>query len=96
MAVDTTPIPSSVQDEMVSAPDSHRSQPWYVAYRAALFERDRSRIGERIVRAERLIIYRERELYSLQNSFPENSFGEQRALDNALHALRALRSCFGV
>jgi len=96
MAVDTTPLPSTVQDETDSAPGSHRRQRWYIAYHDALFERDRSRVGERITRAERLIIYRERELYSLQNSFPESSFGEQRALDNALHALRALRSCFGV
>lgn len=91
MAVDITPIPSTGQDEVASAPSSHRNQAWYIAYRDALFERDRSRVGERITRAERLIIYRERELYSLQNSF-----AEQRALDNALHALRALRSCFGV
>jgi hypothetical protein len=91
MAVDTTPIPSTVQDETDSAPGSHRSQPWYVAYRDAVFEADRSRVGERIIRAERMIICRERELFALQNSF-----GEQRALDSALHSLRALRSCFGV
>lgn len=93
MAVDITPIPSTVPDEAVF---EHRSQPWYIAYHDALFERDRSRVGERITRAERLIIYRERELYSLQNPLAEHSFAEQRALDNALHALRALRSCFGV
>lgn len=87
MAVDTTSIPSTVPDEIAA----HRSQAWYTAYHDALFERDRSQVRERIRRAERLIIYRERELYSLQNSL-----GEQRALDNALHALRALRSCFGV
>lgn len=91
MAVDATPISSTVHNELDSAPGSHRSQPWYLAYRDALFESDRNRVRERIRRAERLIITRERELFSL-----ENSFGEQRALDNALHALRALRTCLGV
>jgi hypothetical protein len=69
----------------------HRSQPWYLAYMDALFESDRNRIGERIRRAEQLIVFRERELRSLTPRSPE-----QRALHNALHALRALRSCFGV
>jgi hypothetical protein len=91
MAINTTPIPPAIHDEIGSAPGSYRNQPWYLAYRDAVFETDRSRVRERIVRAERMIICRERELYSLQNSF-----GEQRALDNALNALRALRSCFGV
>jgi hypothetical protein len=57
----------------------------------ALFETDRKRVGERIKRAERLIVYRERELLG-----EKPGSQEQRALSNALHALRALRSCFGV
>lgn len=57
----------------------------------ALFETDRTRIGERIKRAERMIVLRERELITHQLGSPE-----QRALANALHALRALRSCFRV
>lgn len=69
----------------------HRSQPWYLAYMDALFETDRARIGERIKRAEKLMIRREREFLSSKPGSPE-----QRALANALHALRALRSCFGL
>ncbi|MFZ0733283.1 MAG: hypothetical protein WAM79_13220 [Candidatus Sulfotelmatobacter sp.] len=91
MVVNANPIPSTIHRETDSAPGSHRSQPWYLAYRDALFETDRGRVRERISHAERMIIYRERELFSL-----ENSLSEQRALGTALHALRALRSCFGV
>lgn len=66
----------------------HQSQPWYGAYMAALFESDRKHMQERIRYAERLIISRERELLtSLSDT------GERRALNNALHALRALGSC---
>lgn len=70
---------------------SHKSQPWYAAYMAALFEADRSKIRERIRHAELLIMQRERELFTTANDF-----GEHQALNGALHALRALRSCLGV
>ena len=69
----------------------YRSQPWYLAYMDALFETDRKEIGERIKRAEKLVVDRERELLNEKPGSPE-----QRALANSLHALRALRSCFGV
>jgi len=69
----------------------HRSQPWYLAYMDALFESDRTLVGQRIKQAERMIVLRERELIASQLGSPE-----QRALANALHALRALRSCLGV
>jgi hypothetical protein len=58
---------------------------------AALFEADRSRIGERIRSAERLIVSRERELFS-----EPVDLAERRALNNALHALHALRACLGL
>jgi hypothetical protein len=58
---------------------------------AALFEADRSRIGERIRNAEQLIVARERELFS-----KPVEFAELRALNNALHALHALRACLGL
>ena len=74
-----------------SSSSSYRLQPWYVAYMDALFEADRTRIGERIKRAERLIVFRERELFNSRTGH-----AEQRALGNALHALRALRSCFEI
>jgi len=66
----------------------YKSQSWYEAYMAALFEADRRQIGESIRRAEFLILNRERELLS----GPSDRI-EQRALNNALHALRALRGC---
>lgn len=69
----------------------HQTQPWYGAYMAALFESDRARLGERIRFAEQLILCRERELCtSLADT------GERRALNNALHALRALGVCLKV
>lgn len=55
---------------------------------AALFEVDRGQIEERIRTAEQLILSRERELLAARAELPE-----QRALNNALHALRALRAC---
>ncbi len=85
------PLVSDVPKSSPSPAVSYRLQPWYVAYMDALFETDRTRIGERIKRAERLIVFRERELFSSRAGLPE-----QRALANALHALRALRNCFGI
>jgi len=70
---------------------SHKSQPWYNEYMAALFETDRKLIGERIKRARHLILNRERELFGGQAD-P----AEQRSLNNALHALEALRMCLGL
>ncbi|MGB8062119.1 MAG: hypothetical protein WCF26_09510 [Candidatus Sulfotelmatobacter sp.] len=66
----------------------YKSQGWYEAYMAALFESDRAQIGESIRRAEFLILNRERELLS----GPSDRV-ERRALNNARHALRALRGC---
>jgi hypothetical protein len=59
---------------------------------AALFEADRSKIHDRICHAEQLIRQRERSLFTT----PTNDFGEHQALNGALHALRALRSCLGL
>jgi hypothetical protein len=84
------PLPTAVPPTP-AVPAAYRTQPWYTAYMDALFETDRKRVGERIKRAERLIVYRERELLG-----EKPGSQEQRALSNALHALRALRSCFGV
>lgn len=70
---------------------THRQQPWYAAYMAALFESNRKQIRGRINYAEKLILVREREL-----SARADDLAEQRALHNALRALRALASCLGV
>jgi hypothetical protein len=55
---------------------------------AALFEPDPKQIPARIRYAEQLILSRERELLS-----QKADFAEQRALNNSLHALKALYSC---
>ena len=69
----------------------HRQQAWYAAYMAALFESNRKHMRERISYAEQLILVRERELL-----VQANDLSEQRALNNALHALHALASCLNV
>jgi hypothetical protein len=69
----------------------HRQQAWYAAYMAALFESNRKQIRERISYAEQLILMRERELL-----VQSNDLTEQRALNDALHALHALASCLSV
>ncbi|HLZ39632.1 MAG TPA: hypothetical protein VKQ11_01640 [Candidatus Sulfotelmatobacter sp.] len=66
----------------------YRSQPWYEAYMAALFEADPRQLEARIRSAEQLILFRERELVAAHADL-----SEQRALNNALHALHALHVC---
>jgi hypothetical protein len=66
----------------------HRAEPWYRAYMEALFEPDPKRIPERIQRAEQLIVTRARQMVPLCESSAES-----RALNAALHALRALGMC---
>jgi hypothetical protein len=68
----------------------YRLQPWHAGYMAALFENDRSALLIRITHAEQLILIRERELLSQKGELVRS---EQNALNNALHALRALRTC---
>lgn len=67
----------------------HRHHDWYQAYMAALFEADRTVAAQRIDHAERLILQRERELFR-----DASDFAERRLLNNALHALKALHTCF--
>jgi hypothetical protein len=71
--------------------DSHKTQLWYSEYMGTLFESDRKLIGTRIQHAKLLILKRERELFA-----DGTSSAEQRALNNALHALEALRVCLGL
>lgn len=63
--------------------------PWHVLYHAALFENDRNRIPQRIEEAERAILSRIKELFVTTADHIE----EDVILDDALYALRALRSC---
>jgi hypothetical protein len=62
---------------------------WHVLYHAALFETDRSKVPHRIEEAERAILSRIRELFVITSDHIE----EDVILDDALYALRALRSC---
>jgi len=77
----------SPEDARVPGPP-HRLQPWYKAYLAALFEPDRKIIAERVRKAKNLIVDRSRALRYIRPQV-----AEQRALENALNALRALASC---
>ncbi len=67
---------------------AYRTQPWYEAYMAALFESNRMEIVERIKRAELLMVHRERVLLDHREEVAERS-----ALNMAFDALRALEYC---
>lgn len=72
---------------------SHRMQPWHAGYMAALFENDRDALLGRITYAKQLILNRERELLSGRGHLDRS---ERDALNNALHALEALRACIQI
>jgi hypothetical protein len=62
---------------------------WHDLYHAALFETDRSKVPDRIAKAEQAILARIRELFMATSDHIE----EDQVLDDALYALRALRNC---
>jgi hypothetical protein len=64
-------------------------QSWKELYTAALFEVDEKQVAARIVDAEKAIVLRARELFTKG----ADTIEEDQALDDALYALRALRSC---
>jgi hypothetical protein len=68
---------------------SGNSISWHALYQAALFETDRQLIPARISEAERAILNRVQELFGVDSDHME----EHQILDDALYALRALRSC---
>lgn len=71
---------------------STRSNPenmWRTLYKAALFEPDPARLPDHIIRAESAIVARARQLFGQQGDHIE----EELALDDALYALQALKSC---
>lgn len=72
---------------VVSMPTRHLG--WHVLYRAALFETDRAKVPQLIEQAEKAILSRIRELFVMTGDHIE----EDVILDDALYALRALRSC---
>jgi len=91
MGLNTTTANVSNQTHPAPSDIAYRQQPWYAAYMNALFEADRKQMANRIHRARQLMFDRERELFVQ----PAES-REQRALNNALHALQALSSCFNL
>ena len=62
---------------------------WHSLYQAALFETDRKLIPAPIAEAERAILSRVKELFGVDS----DHIKEDQILDDALYALRALRSC---
>jgi hypothetical protein len=62
---------------------------WRELYVAALMEVDRQKVQSRIAEAEQAIISRARELFLTEGDHIQ----EQDAMDDALYALQALRSC---
>ena len=72
---------------MTAVPPCSSHTHWKRLYRAAIFERQRSAISERILEAEQAVLGRARELLRSGGSREERD-----ALDNALHALRAYRA----
>ncbi len=62
---------------------------WHVLYHDALFERDHDQIPQKIAAAEMAILSRIKELFTVTTDHIE----EDVVLDDALYALRALRTC---
>jgi hypothetical protein len=67
------------------------SPTWHALYRAALFEDDPHKILDRILRAERVLIQRARELFIGS----KDKFQERQAIEDALYTLSALRDRLG-
>jgi hypothetical protein len=67
------------------SPDSRY---WRALYKAALSEIGRSKLPERVTEAEKAVVLRARELFQAADDNGE----EKEALEDAMYALRALRS----
>lgn len=68
-----------------------RVQPWAWKdlYLAALMEADHAKMPARIASAERMLVDRARELFMATG----DNVHEEEAMDDALYALQALKSC---
>jgi hypothetical protein len=64
------------------------SAAWRKLYTAALFEVDKTRLPDRIARAEEALALRARELFHVAG----DNIEEGEALDDAMYALHALRN----
>lgn len=78
---------------MLSAsPQPSEAKDWRSLYVAALVENDKNKIPCLIVDAEHAILERARELFKVAGDHIE----EEQAIDDALYALHALRTCLSV
>jgi hypothetical protein len=69
-----------------------QSKDWKDMYVAALLEGDVNRIPLLIAEAEHAIVVRARELFASEGDHIQ----EEEALDDALYALHALKSCLAI
>jgi hypothetical protein len=76
----------------VGALQPSQATDWKSLYVAALLEGDVNRIPSLIENAERAIVGRARELFSAAG----DNIQEEEALDDALYALHALKSCIAM
>jgi len=78
---------------MSTAPsESLKSKEWKDLYVAALLEGNAERVPALIADAERAIVQRAHELFSASGDHVQ----EEEALDDALYALHALKSCIEI
>ena len=74
---------------LTAARQSSETKDWRDIYVRALLEGDKDRVASLIAEAERAIVERARELFQASG----NNIEEGKALDDALYALHALKSC---
>lgn len=77
---------------MQTSPMSTANRDWKDLYLAALLEGNAERVPGLISDAEKAIVDRARELFGAKGDHVQ----EEEALDDALYALHALRSCIEV
>jgi hypothetical protein len=85
----STPHNGRRTDMATSRNPSPRDWTWRELYVAALMEADDEKMSARIAQAERAILDTVRELFYAS----ADNIEEEQALDDALYALRALKSC---
>jgi len=64
---------------------------WRGLYVAALLEKDKERMAQRIADAQKALVVRARELFQAAG----DNLEEEAAIDDALYALHALEQCTG-
>jgi len=77
---------------MSAAPQTSPARNWRDLYVAALLEGNEHRIPHLIADAEKAIVDRARELFATAG----DNIQEEEAMDDALYALHALKSCLAI